>query len=242
MKSTHTYYLATAGAIVLSTLATGSVIAGTDRPLLAQANPVDSPEGGWYGGLGIGYSSPSLSSSTQINILGIPATVNTNLTGDSSLGYNGFVGYKMKGGFRGEGELFYTNSRITGASASGTGFGLNTPSVSVGANGSVSNLAVMLNGYYDFGTGSKFTPYVGAGIGYGSTNVTSNATVTIAGNTIPVLPNNPSSSGFAYQVKAGVGYALTERNDLYLQYRYLNTGGGVNASLNSFELGTKLNF
>jgi opacity protein-like surface antigen len=213
---------------------------------VAQAEPATANSGSWYGGLGLGFNSPNLSNSTTVNIpfINLSATVNTNFTGDSSLGYNGFVGYKMPNGYRAEGEIFYTNSQISGVSTSVNGTGASAPTVVLGSNSTMSHLAVMLNGYYDFNTNSKITPFVGAGVGYGSTNISSNATATISGATVPLVSNTStaSTSGFAYQFKAGVGYALTDRNDIYLQYRYLSTVSTPSYNTNSLEVGTKLSF
>jgi opacity protein-like surface antigen len=233
-------------ATIVNTNFTGEHSLGVKPLTLAQAEPVNNNSGSWYGGLGLGFNSPNLSNSTTLNIpfINLSATVNTNFTGDSSLGYNGFVGYKLPNGWRTEGEIFYTNSQINGVSTSVNGTGVSAPTVVLGSNSRMSQLAVMLNGYYDFNTSSKITPFLGAGIGYGATSITSNATATISGTTIPLVSNSGTStaSGLAYQFKAGVGYALTDRNDIYLQYRYLNTVSTPSYNTNSLEVGTKLSF
>jgi opacity protein-like surface antigen len=236
MKSAHKYNLAALSAIA----AIGSL---TNAPaVMAQTDPSAYPPGQWYGGVGVGFSSPSASSSTPVNVLGIQGQVNTSLNTDSAIGFNGFVGYKTGGALRGEAEVFYSSSNIKGATATLSGLGINAGSASTAATGSISNLAVMVNGYYDFNNDSKFTPFVGVGVGYGSTNASGSGNISVAGVTVPIINGNSSSSGLAYQLKAGASYALSERNDLYLQYRYLNTGGNLNGSTNSFEVGTRLSF
>jgi opacity protein-like surface antigen len=246
MKSTHKYNLAALGTIfaLTSIVQTNNAIAGELKPQrLAQADPAGTyPPGQWYGGVGVGFSSPNISSSTPVNILGVQGKIDTNVNSDSSIGFNGFVGYKTGGSLRGEAEVFYNSSNIKGATGTLSGLGITAGSASVPASGNISNLAVMINGYYDFNNDSKFTPFVGVGVGYGSTTANANGNITLGGATIPVISNNSSSSGFAYQLKAGASYAITDRNDLYLQYRYLNTGGNLNGSTNSFEIGTRLNF
>lgn len=69
------------------------------------------------------------------------------------------------------------------------------------------------NVYYDFNTGTAFTPYVGAGVGMGYTNF--EATV---GNLMKVKYNE---AGFVYNVMAGVSYDLTEKLKLDFKYRLL---------------------
>ena len=70
----------------------------------------------------------------------------------------------------------------------------------------------MLNGYYDFATGTSFIPYLGAGIGVGRISV----------NTSPVGANRVNSSGIGLGLQgiAGVGYQLDNNWTSSLEYRY----------------------
>lgn len=80
-------------------------------------------------------------------------------------------------------------------------------------NTKIESQSLMINGYYDIDTGSKLTPYVGAGIGYAK----------IKGK---VLEASYSEDGnnFAWQVGAGVGYALNDKVSLDAGYRYVDYG------------------
>lgn len=82
-----------------------------------------------------------------------------------------------------------------------------------GVNTKIESQSLMINGYYDIDTGSKLTPYVGAGIGYAK----------IKGK---VLESSYSEDGnnFAWQVGAGVGYALNDKVSLDAGYRYVDYG------------------
>lgn len=81
----------------------------------------------------------------------------------------------------------------------------------------VETQSVMLNGYYDIDTGTKLTPYVGAGIGFAK----------VKG--IMSIPSTQyyesmDDTTFAWQVGAGVGYAVTENVTVDAGYRYVDYG------------------
>ena len=80
---------------------------------------------------------------------------------------------------------------------------------------SLKNKSVMLNAYYDIDTGTKFTPYVGAGIGMAHLKAkiaTDNGT------------SDKGKTTFAWQAGAGVSYAMTDNIALDLAYRYNDYG------------------
>lgn len=74
--------------------------------------------------------------------------------------------------------------------------------IAPGADMSVST--VLGNLYYDIANDSSFTPYVGAGAGYGWTNV----------------DGGGDDSGFAFALMGGVGVDLTENMVIDLGYRF----------------------
>jgi opacity protein-like surface antigen len=81
--------------------------------------------------------------------------------------------------------------------------------------GDISNLGVFANVYYDFNRMGAISPYVGAGIGV------SNVDVTYRPSDISII--NDSETKFAYQIKAGAAYALTERFDVFTELAYRAT-------------------
>ncbi len=199
---------------------------------------------GWYGGFALGVSSPNLSANGQIRGINVPFQLDIDTNKQTSL--NAFIGRRFSN-FRLEGEILSTNNSLKNGMMTFPSAPSLTNKISVG---NVANFAVMFNGYYDFETGSAFKPFVGAGIGYSTTNLS------IGSNPFPL---NSSTSGFAYQVKVGAAYSVSDRTDLYLQYRYLNAptagqasgnfaGNNVTADLNTnlnssiIEFGTRLNF
>lgn len=90
------------------------------------------------------------------------------------------------------------------------------------------------NLYYDFHNKTKWTPFLGAGLGAAwihSPKTTWTGTMNIVDTTastttaVPVVANSPMLSGaaFAYQLKAGVSYDVTQRASFALQYRFFGT-------------------
>jgi opacity protein-like surface antigen len=69
---------------------------------------------------------------------------------------------------------------------------------------SIDTTTVLGNLYFDWANDSAFTPYVGAGVGYGWVNG----------------DGAPDDSGFAYGLTAGVAVDLTDRLALDVGYRF----------------------
>jgi len=95
----------------------------------------------------------------------------------------------------------------------------------------------MVNGYYDFATGTAFIPYLGAGIGVSRINVDASL---VGANRV-----NSSGTGFGLQGIAGVGYQLDDNWTGSLEYRYytlqdvevnLSNGSRVDADYNSYSI------
>ena len=112
----------------------------------------------------------------------------------------------------------------------------------------------MLNAIYDFNDFGRWEPYVGAGIGVAQGELTAQAhDLVVAGN----YTDNPACVGgavcafddkdtsVAWQVLAGIGYAVTDRLVWDTHYRYLNvndfsfdgTVDGTNASTTLSDAG-----
>lgn len=89
-------------------------------------------------------------------------------------------------------------------------------------NMEIESQSLMINGYYDIDTGSKLTPYVGAGIGYAK----------IKGKASSLEASySEDGNNFAWQVGAGVGYALNDKVSLDAGYRYVDYGDFTKAGL-----------
>jgi outer membrane autotransporter protein len=72
----------------------------------------------------------------------------------------------------------------------------------------------MFNAYYDIDTGTRFTPYVGAGLGYAHLKAKANGDVY----------GSESADNLAWQLGAGVSYAATDNISVDLGYRYTDYG------------------
>ena len=84
------------------------------------------------------------------------------------------------------------------------------------ANGRVSALSVMLNGFYEFDNRSRWTPYVGGGLGFARVNWDD---IEGGGNDL----FDETEYLFAAQIGGGVGFLISEDVTLSFDYRALAT-------------------
>jgi outer membrane protein OmpA-like peptidoglycan-associated protein len=121
---------------------------------------------------------------------------------DANVAGGGSLGYGFGNGVRIEEELSYRSNNASSA----------TGATSVG--GSIGSLAAMTNAYYDFNTGTPWTPYLGAGIGAIDVRAQS-----LTRNNAPLSGNDDWE--FGYQGIAGVSYAVNESLSIKGDYHYL---------------------
>ena len=164
--------------------------------LFLSATGVQAQEDDWYAAVGAGVTFPS-----DIDDDSGPATSTTFDTGYILTGAAG----KYFNNFRLEGEIFY--SRYDGDSNI-----LNGVAVVGSGSGHLDITAYMANAYYDIQTNTKFTPYIGAGIGYVNVDVHDGF--------------GRSDQGYAYQFKAGIAYQFNPPVDFILGYRFFDTEDG----------------
>ena len=172
-----------------------AILAIASNCVMAQGNA-------WYvaGGLGASFAN-------DVDIKQLGATITTDF--DTGIIGSLAIGHSFES-LRIEGEFAYMQNDVSSLKAFGIG---------VDASGDVSAASLMANVYYDFDTGSKWKPFIGAGAGYSNVSI-----------------NNLSSSGFlladddtgvfAYQLKAGIGYAFTDKLDGTVGYRFFGTADG----------------
>ena len=158
-------------------------------PFAAQAQ-----SSGYYLGVGVGAD---FQSDADLSGSGI----NTSLDTDPGPAGSLTLGYKYGNHFRTEIEGTYRN--VDGDSVSGTG-----------AGGDVGAWSAMINGLYDFDTGSSFTPYLG--LGAGVVRVDYDGISPVGGSRI-----DDADTLLAAQGIAGVAYAIRDNLDLTVDYRYL---------------------
>ncbi len=165
--------------------------------------------------------------------------------------FNGAAGYRF-GDFRTDLEVSFFDDPAEAVSAAPTG---RRP-----GDGHVSGRAVTLNLYYDIPIrNSPLKPYLGAGIGVYSTKIHDLTNDILA--SLPAAFGGPlvvreekSNEVFAFQVRAGLGYEVSQNVTLFLGYRYFNgktltfsdtifgtlTPNG--AKLNAVEFGARILF
>lgn len=78
-------------------------------------------------------------------------------------------------------------------------------------NADIQNHTALFNLAADIKTGTALTPYITAGIGYGWTFIDEDN-------------SNIDANALAWQVGAGISYALNDAFSLDLGYRYLDSG------------------
>lgn len=214
------------------------------------ASPRSNSKGAYVtAGVGGGWSSsPSFNSTGSGTVLGVPYSAAAS--GTQSLGggvaVDAGIGYDFGNSIRGEVTYVLGSYAIGATSFSGNvrAAVLTVPfNGNIAASGNVSTNSVMFSGYYDFKSKSKFTPYVGAGIGYTSVSIpTMSASATVNG----VVANNisvdgGSASAFGYQAKLGVSYAVSKPADVFAEAIYQgSTGVTINGdstgALNAFSV------
>ena len=153
--------------------------------------------GGLYLGLGGGAVLP-----LDSNISG--TTISTSADLDAGWTGVGIIGYRFASGVRSEVEFGYRSADIDSLSGVTNGTG----GLSVGS--------VMGNATYALQNESKFTPYLGLGIGLAS--VEFDDVQPVGGAVL-----DDSDIVFAYQGILGLGYRLSEHVQLFTDYRYFAT-------------------
>lgn len=180
----------------LSVLACAAVLAAMPFASV-QADPVP----GWYVGGGVGANFAH--NSTAHNARG-----DRTIEYDPGLTYLGNVGYGWREGFRVEGEVMHSRSNVVRM--------LNAPA-NAPYDGQLNNTNLFANAYYDMNTNTRFTPYVGAGIGIAF----------VTADKIGVFSNGGFIDGteteLAYQGIAGVSAKLDKNWSLTADYRYIRT-------------------
>lgn len=182
---------------------------------------------------------------------GVAVPAGTVLPAGTELGWNtGFdTGYALAGAIgrrygmvRGEIEVAYQNNGVdthTDVTVGGGALGgadagvLITGSPALGATvadlvadgqGDVSTLFVLANVFVDIPTGGPLKPYIGGGAGIGFVNVD------YSPSGVGVIDDN--SAEFAWQLMAGLAYAVAPSTELFAGYRYRATSdAGVDVAL-----------
>ncbi len=186
---------------IVALLATTTAIVAIAAPAMAGAAWPN-----WYLGIrgGVAFlsdsdiSGPAFSGKTEYD---------TGYSLSGAIGYRpGFAASSM-GSMRVEAEYLYQTNSL------GSGNALGVP---VSYSGDIAHSAILLNAYYDFAlTNSRFSPYLGAGLGLGHSRASD-----IKTNGVALIDD--SDNGMAYDLMAGIGYSpeTVPYTTFSLGYRY----------------------
>ena len=185
-------------------LAAGLVLAPMTQALADSWSTMPKSETpGWYIGGGAGATfeqDQKARNSANADKVKFDPGYNMNLSG----------GYAWENGLRAEGELWHSSNNVNRVQNSGQG----------SSNGNLQTSALFANGFYDFHTGTMFTPYIGAGVGIAYVDA----------NGIGTLSNGSRLDDqrftLAYQGIAGVAAQLDRNWSVTADYRYVGTTAG----------------
>jgi opacity protein-like surface antigen len=138
-----------------------------------------------------------------------PGVPDMELEHDPGYALAAALGYQFANA-RVEWEISYQENDFDKASMTGVG--------SANATGDMSCLAFLINGYYDFHNQTAFTPFISAGLGIADVDLND---FNILGSGVPSY--SADDTVFAYQMGAGVGYAVNEKVTIEAKYRYFAT-------------------
>lgn len=192
------------------------------------SSPAYSAEGPYVSG-NIGFAMLSDSDVTDSTVPGkiIDVEYDTGSALGAALGYD-------FGNTRLEGEISYQKNDFEKA---------NLPRVDFDLSGEITSLSLLMNGYYDFVNNSDFTPYFSAGLGFAEIEAND---LNVHGLGLP--DSNDDDTVFAYQVGAGVGYAINEKVTIDVKYRYFATSDHefdtreAEFASHNFLFGVRVNF
>jgi hypothetical protein len=223
------------------------VMAAPEAPIAA---PITVPQGygtttvvdvvevesvnGWYLTVGAGAVWPSdqrmwaRDNSIWNNVTSLPSTT-INYNGGFSV--DGGIGYDF-GALRAELTYGYSAPSIENVTLRNLGGG------SFDAGGKINKNDIMASVYWDVLPFSRFTPYIGGGIGYSNLS-------TPSFNVGSYYSGSNNKGLFGWQAKAGISYAMAYNWDVYAEATFSGTGNPhfENVNFSSYkDVGAKLGF
>lgn len=192
---------------------------------------------GWYIGIGLGAAWPT---DTNIRTRNLDNRGFENVNGDLGFG-GGFsgdfaVGYDF-GAIRTELSYVYTRASVNDVS-----FSIRGEDYNLNSSGVINKNDIFASAYWDISTGSRWTPYLGGGVGY--TNL-STPRIRISNDGNSVSTGGVNKGLFGWQAKLGVSYGVSTNTDVYLEGTYSGASGfsSDNIRYDSYnDFGAKLGF
>jgi len=172
-----------------------------------------------YGELKSGISFQNLDNITNNSNVANPAAVATTSQGNTVGSFGAAVGVnfaKLGAPVRAEIEYDYRtdfdynpNPNFTNAV---------TPTKSTNT---LNTQTVLVNAFYDIDTGTKFTPFVGGGLGFAINDTSGTASLLSGASAVNYSTSNTS---FAWALGGGVNYAIDTHWSVDASYRYIDLG------------------
>ena len=183
----------------------------------AGAQTDERDNSGWYGGVQVG----AVITGDVVDESGTwfsgddPYSYDTSLSTHPGFGAGAFAGYKIPFGFRFEFELTYRRNGFDELSDYSEFWSTDDQRA---IDGDISSLSYMGNVWYEHDFGAGWMPYVGFGLGA--------ATKFLDCGSDDCLGLDRRADGetdFAFQLGAGLAYALTSKMVVSLDYRYFDS-------------------
>jgi opacity protein-like surface antigen len=189
-----------------------------------------SSNSGTSGAFTTGNGAPALPFGTAI-AAGTPYGWETEF--DNGYALSGEFGADYGTGLRGGVEIAYTKADVdthSGVNVAGTvidgvdaavltgsptQLGATVGAVVAAGQGDIKSTSIFANAYYDFNRDGIIRPYVGAGLGY------SDVQVTYAPSGVGIIDD--SEGKFAYQIKGGASWAVSDKMELFGEAVYRAT-------------------
>lgn len=105
------------------------------------------------------------------------------------------------------------------AKLDGTTSVIGLPTVKINYHSHIKSQFIMANVYYDFNTGTEWTPYIGGGLGWAKVKAENGLSVGKESDSISKSKNN-----FAWNLTAGIAYNFNQNFALDASYRYVDYG------------------
>jgi opacity protein-like surface antigen len=201
--------------VVIAALTTLTTLTTLTIPAICPAASA-RPEAYMSGFLGFNVNPDASVASTDF--VPPPEDFNDWVEFDPNINIGGTAGYDF-GIVRLEGELSYKHAGIGSVTSQSDGFRFHN------VNGSIGALAMMFNGFFDLHNNSRFTPYLGGGIGFAALHLSDTTGIDTRGGAAQriTLYGAGDDTVFAYQVGTGVEIALNRQCSLDIGYRYFVT-------------------
>jgi opacity protein-like surface antigen len=116
-------------------------------------------------------------------------------------------------------------------------------SVNIADKTSFMSTILLANAYYDFRTGTPFTPYVGGGVGFAINRLSRDSSSTDSVTAITTsVGQGTTRFAFAGAAMAGLNYEISSFTSIDVNYRFLYIGGSdvdltINGNGSSVEIG-----